>query len=254
MHLLKKTVQKVLGYAGWEVRRKPVPTTPRIDQETESDVYHVRGHKLLKFLKKLNVTVLLDVGANLGQYASALRELGFEGRIISFEPLSKQCVLLKERSLNDKDWECHQCATGDADGHIVINVAGNSESSSILPMLGLHVDAYPASAYVDKESVQIRRLDSILENEISDSDRLLIKIDTQGYEMKTLQGAAGILSKVEIIDIELTLIPLYESQPSFIEMISFLEAHGFVPISFENAFTDSRNGYALQVDAIFVRR
>jgi FkbM family methyltransferase len=195
------------------------------------------------------------VGANEGQYAAGMRALGFTGQIISFEPLDGAFPKLRNRCANDGDWQCHQLAIGDSDAEVIIKVAGNLESSSILPMMDVHVEAYPESKYVAEQKVNVTRLDSILPGNLKGGkkDRLMLKLDVQGYELKALQGAEGIFDQVEIVDIEVSLLPLYEGQPSLVELINFFESRGFIPVSFENAFTDPRNGHALQVDAVFMR-
>jgi FkbM family methyltransferase len=246
MFLLKKIIHSLFGLVGLVVRKKP--------SASSLDVYHVRGRKLLRFLQERNVNVLLDVGANIGLYAQALRELGFHGKIESFEPLAEQYGLLEKRASGDKEWECYRFAVGEEDSEITIKVAGNSESSSILPMLDLHLNADPASGYVSEQTVPMRRLDSVLRRLAESNEKLMMKIDVQGYELKALQGASGLLSNVEIIDIELSLVPLYAGQPSFVEMMAFFESKGLFPVSIENAFTDPRDGHTLQADVIFMRR
>jgi FkbM family methyltransferase len=91
---------------------------------------------LVNQLKSQQVQIVLDVGANSGQYATGLRKAGFKGRIVSFEPLSGPFSSLKRKASSDPLWDCRQCALGDSDGTISINVAANAgQSSSVLPML-----------------------------------------------------------------------------------------------------------------------
>lgn len=218
-------------------------------------MYRRRGQTLVRFSLERGVNVLVDVGANEGQYAASIRALGFNGQIISFEPLDGALPTLRNRCVNDGDWQFHQLAIGDRNAEAIIKVAGNLESSSILPMMDVHVDAYPESKYVAEQKVNVTRLDSILPGNLKggEKDRLMLKLDVQGYELKALHGADGIFDQVEIVDIEVSLLPLYEGQPSLVELINFFETRGFIPVSFENAFTDPRNGHALQVDAVFMR-
>jgi FkbM family methyltransferase len=249
MRTLVKIIRRLASFAGLEIRRRRASSS-----EAGTDHYYDRGPTLLRFIRERNVTVLLDIGANLGQYAFALRDLGFEGRIISFEPLEEQFKLLEKEGLHDQRWECHKFAIGEEEKDITIRISANSESSSILPMLDLHLEACPSSAYIKEQPAKIKRLDMFLPQTIDESDRLMIKIDVQGYELKALKGAGKFLSRVEVIDIELSLVPLYDGQPLFLEIMSFFEENGFVPVSIQNAFTDPRNDHALQVDAIFLRR
>lgn len=105
----------------------------------------------LRQLQSHRVSAVLDVGANSGQYARGLRGAGFAGRIVSFEPLPGPFAVLQRSASTDPLWECRRCALGDVDGTISINVAGNEgASSSVLPMLKRHQDAFPPANYVGR--------------------------------------------------------------------------------------------------------
>src|ERR1700694_2473936 len=79
--------------------------------------------QFVKQLESRQVDVILDIGANSGQYTTGLRGAGFKGRIVSFEPLSGPFSLLKSKASKDPLWDCQRCALGDVDGTISINVA-----------------------------------------------------------------------------------------------------------------------------------
>ncbi len=112
--------------------------------------------QLVKQLQSRRVDVVFDVGANSGQFATGLRRAAYKGRIISFEPLSGPSSLLESKASKDPLWDCQRYALGDVDGTISINVAGNAgASSSVLPMLKTHQDAYPPANYIGIEDVPI---------------------------------------------------------------------------------------------------
>ena len=126
--------------------------------------YSERGWKR-QFVKQLGshgVDVVIDVGANAGQYATDLRTAGYNGRIVSFEPQSGPFSLLEGNASTDPLWDCRHSALGETDGTVTINVAGNAGlSSSVLPMLKSHQDAFPPANYVGTEEVPIHRLDTV---------------------------------------------------------------------------------------------
>ena len=104
---------------------------------------------LINQLKARGVSVVLDIGANGGQFARGLRTAGYNDRMISFEPLSEPFATLQASASADPLWDCCRCALGDIDGTVSMHVAGNSgQSSSVLPMLQLHQDAAPYANYV----------------------------------------------------------------------------------------------------------
>ena len=206
----------------------------------------------LKIIDHCNINKLLDVGANEGQYASLMRELGFNGEIISFEPLSKAYQVLEKESAKDKKWQSFNCALGDSDTKSVINIAGNSQSSSILSMLPEHIDSAPESKFVDTEEIEIKTLDKIFNEIAKPGDSLMLKIDTQGYEKMVLDGAAENLHKFAILQLEMSTVPLYNNEMLYMEMINYLAEKGFVLYAFETNFINPQSGKLLQLDGIFV--
>jgi len=202
------------------------------------------------------VDLCLDVGANTGQFAAELRASGYSGQILSFEPLhTAHCELLK-RSAADSRWDvAPRVAIGDRTGEIVINVANNSASSSVLPMLAKHLEAAPHSKYVDQETVRIITLDEFIRGgEFSGTfDSALLKIDTQGYEGAVLRGSTEVLSRVRLVVLEMSLVPLYEGSQTFIDLYQTLSDHGFRCANINPMFYDRQKHELLQVDGLFAR-
>lgn len=173
---------------------------------------------------------------------------------MSFEPLSEAFELLSARAERDAGWRVHQRgAIGDYDGEIEINVSGNSVSSSVLPMLEAHLSAAVDSAYVATEKVPIVRLDTVAPEYLAKTRRHFLKIDTQGFEWQVLDGARDTLTRAQGVLCELSLVPLYEGQRLWRDMIQRLEAAGLTLWAIQPGFTDPRDGRTLQVDAIFFR-
>ena len=199
------------------------------------------------------VDVVFDVGANEGQYALELRELGFAGQIISFEPLSTVYAALSRAARGDGSWQTVQTAVGDTAGRATIHVAGNTASSSILPMLERHVRSAPQSAYVSTEEVPIETLETLFARYIGLGQRPLLKIDAQGYERRVLEGAAAALDRFIGVQLEMSLVPLYKGETLLPEMISLLQSRGFTLMSLEPGYTDPESGQLLQTDGIFFR-
>lgn len=200
------------------------------------------------------IDTVLDVGANTGQFGLELRrQLGYRGRIVSFEPLSAAYVKLRQSAHGDFDWHVLNVALGDAPGPKAIHVAANSESSSILDMLALHLEAAPKSRYAGEETVQVEKLDSIFEENCTDSKNIYLKIDTQGYEAEVLRGAEKSLERIDTIQVEMSLAPLYAGQALFDDLYADLRSKGYVLMGIENNFGDARTGRLLQIDGIFHR-
>ena len=196
---------------------------------------------------------MFDIGANVGQYGKDIRELGFNHDIISFEPLEDVYNILKKNTLKDKKWKCENIALGDFDGEAEINIAGNLSSSSLLEMLPSHLKSAPQSKYIGKETIVVKKLDSIFENYYADKDNVYIKIDAQGYEKSILDGAEKSLENVSVLQIELSLVPLYQNSPIYTDMIEYLKTKGFELYGIEPGFSDQASGRLLQFDGVFVK-
>ena len=200
------------------------------------------------------INVVLDVGANTGQTGEELRENGYSGKIVSFEPLSEPFGELSRKAAGDGQWQVKQCAVGDTQGEVKINVSGTHCSSSILPMCDRHVSMVPASAYVGTESVFICRIDDLFSEYISPDDKVLLKVDTQGYESAVLRGAAASLPKISLVTLELSFVQLYQSQPKYYEVMRLMDEAGFDMVGVAPMFLEQKTRHFLQADAMFARR
>ena len=202
------------------------------------------------------INLVLDVGANAGQYARMLREIGYAGRIVSFEPLAQAHAKLLEASKDDPGWAvAPRGAIGSRSGEATLHVSRNSFSSSTLPMLDAHLRAAPDSAYVGTEHVAISSLDAAARPYIdAASDSIYLKIDVQGTESEVLAGAEAVLPSVRGVQVELSLMPLYEGEPLFRDMLDRMDRLGYDLHAVVPGFTDERTGRLLQMDGIFFRK
>jgi FkbM family methyltransferase len=212
-------------------------------------------HRLRFSLQRREVTLILDVGANIGQFARTIRNVGYRGRIISFEPLSDAHAKLLVAARHDPLWiVAPRCALGSRPGKVRINIAANSQSSSILNMLERHVSGDPESAYIGGETIVVTTLDDFLAGERDlTMSQMALKIDTQGYEAEVLGGLHKWSDNVQVLVIEMSLAALYEGETKFLDLYRAIEDRGYHCISIERGFTDPRTYEVLQVDAIFER-
>ncbi len=237
---VKNIIQRAVNLTGYDIRR--------VGSDSK------RARDLLKGIDRFGVDLILDVGANEGQFARELLSLGYEGRLVSFEPLSSAHKKLEKAAEGNSRWTVHpRCAAGAHDGEVAINIAGNSVSSSILPMMESHVSASPGSAYVGAEKSPVLRLDTAAQPYLEKAHKPLLKIDTQGYEWQVLDGTGAVLPHLSGVLCELSLVPLYEGQRLWLELIRRLEDEGFTLWSIHRGFTDPGDGRTLQVDALFFR-
>jgi FkbM family methyltransferase len=209
---------------------------------------------LKDLLRVLQPVAVLDVGANVGQFAQMVRRTGYKGAIVSFEALPSAHENLTARASQDPHWKVAPCvALGRSSGSAEINVAGNSVSSSLLAMREQHVEAAPESRYVDRRVVPIESLDTLLPSVLQTPGDLYLKIDTQGYEEEVLRGSQQTLPRVSAVQLEVSLIQLYDDAPSLLEIFTLMEELQFEPFQIIPGFRSEPDGRLLQFDAIFVR-
>jgi len=214
----------------------------------------IGNQNLVKLLKYHNINKIFDVGANTGQYAETLFNNGYNGKIVSFEPLTEAHNTLLRKKNKYKQWKiAERCAIGEEDKEIFINVSKNLVSSSILPMLDSHLKHAPDSQYLNKETVQMFKLDTIYPKYIENDDILFLKLDVQGYEKFVLMGSEKLLSSLKGIQLECSLVPLYEGEMLFIDTIKNIESKGFTLCEIIPGISDISSGRLLQVDCIFFK-
>ena len=210
---------------------------------------------LARFFSRHPVDLIIDVGANEGQYIRLVRGVGYRGRIIAFEPLAQAHMRLRQLAATDKNltvWP--RMALGDYVGEVEVNVSANLASSSILTMLDSHLAAAPHSVYVGREKVAIGRLDGCVSAEVNAARYAFLKVDTQGFEAAVLRGAAALLPLVRAVQMELSFIELYERQPLIRDMLNLMAEFGYSLYTFIPGFKDPKSGQMLQCDGVFVRR
>jgi FkbM family methyltransferase len=196
------------------------------------------------------VSLVIDVGANRGQYATELRRHGYRGRIVSFEPVEEAFEQLASAAADDTGWTCHRAALGAVAEEAPIHVASNLASSSLLEMGVGHRAAAPSVSVVGVETVRVVRLDDVL-----DDDRpCLLKLDVQGYEDRVLDGAPSALARALLFQCELCTGNLYSGQAPVRDIVDRLDDAGFELIDLDPIFWDGADGRVLAVDALFARR
>jgi FkbM family methyltransferase len=236
---LHRAVVRTLRRAGWDLHRHPG--------------WFDFAHRRAVLLRARGVDLVLDVGANAGQYGEELREYGYGGEIVSMEPLREPYARLAARASGDPRWTALRTAAGSQPGELTINVAANSDSSSALAMLDRHLRAAPQSAYVGHEQAPVDRLDAIAAPYVARAQQPYLKIDTQGFEWDVLDGATELLPRLAGVELELSLVALYEGQRTWLELVERMAAAGLRPVGLGHDFWDERTGETLQVDGIFVR-
>ncbi len=235
-------------------RRAPATSTTIRETGRRIDFFKRNAMaRRLRLMERLGIDVVLDLGANTGQYARELRKAGYEGSIVSFEPLSGAFARLARSAATDKRWQAVRMGLGARDHEAVLHVSPDSRASSLRKMLPRHEAAGSYFAPVRDERVPVRKLDSIWDEHVPARSRVYLKIDTQGYEKQVLQGAARSLPRVRAVQVEMSIQPLYEGEMLLPEVLASMKREGLSLVSLEYGFCDPETAEMLQVDGIFAR-
>lgn len=210
--------------------------------------------QLVAMLESHRVTVVFDVGANTGQYAGYLRRAGWSGRIVSFEPQRAAHDALLTAAADDPAWTvAPRLALGAAPGETTLHVSAESDMSSLHPFDPAFLETSPSSEVIAEETVTVATLDAVFAEHAGPDDAVFLKIDTQGHEAAVLDGAAGILPRIAGIQLELSLVPLYEGEALYRTMIDRLHALGFAAFQVIPGYFSRHMGRMLQFDGVFFR-
>jgi FkbM family methyltransferase len=177
---------------------------------------------------QLDINCVLDVGANVGQYAQRLRRGGYTGRIVSFEPVPAVADKLRDAARDDPDWRVFECALGDVDDQAEINVRPGL-MSSLLPSSEFGKNWHDRLRQSETQKISIRRLDGLFDEVVEgiDDPRVYLKLDTQGYDLQAFAGGGECLEQIVGMQSEVSCVPIYDGMPRLTDQIAAYEAAGF---------------------------
>ena len=196
----------------WVVQRQKGPRRQGREHKGLSD-FVAREH-MSWLVRQLGINCVFDVGANVGQYAQRLRRGGYDGRIVSFEPVPALADKLREKARRDADWRVVECALGDADEEAEINVRPGA-MSSLLPSSEFGKDWHERLREAEVQKISVRRLDGLFDEAVDgiDDPRVYLKLDTQGYDLQAFAGAGDRLPEIAGMQSEVACVPIYDGRP-----------------------------------------
>lgn len=228
---LKNTIRRIIHSIGFEIK-KYVPEN-------------------YKWLHDHGITVVLDIGANTGQFALKINEIIPNCTIHSFEPI-KSCF--EELVTNTRRLKIIPYNYGIGDGNYVtqINISTHAPSSSLLEMEDLHKNTFLNNEFFQVEDIIIKTLDSVATDIDLDGKSFLVKIDVQGFEDRVLRGGLATVKAARVVIIEMSYQPLYKGQLLFNEIHEILHQMGF---SYYGNLYQTKNpvdGSVIYSDSIYV--
>jgi FkbM family methyltransferase len=213
--------------------------------------HHPGDRELVRLLVRYEIDLVLDVGAHRGDFGAMLREAGYRGRIVSFEPLREPRAELGRRAALDDTWSVLPYALGDRTGQATLNVCGDSgPASSLLPMLPRH----PHTVHTGKAIVETRRLDGLWEQLVAPGERVFLHLDVQGYEAQVLGGAGRFADEIRGVRMGAPLVPLFAGGTLFDDLLALArEELGLTLMSLAPGLVDPSDGRMLRCDVVLLR-
>ena len=200
-------------------------------------------------IKTLGISVLVDVGANKGQFSLLAKTLFPSLKVFAFEPLQEPRKTYLDIFINHKGLNIYPYAIGESSSVETIHVSKKMDSSSLLPISELQGSIYPGTEESHVEKIEVRRLENVLSSDDITGVSLL-KIDVQGFELSVLNGSKELMPQFTYAYIECSYIELYEGQALVTEILEFMIKAQFELIGIYNT-SYSKNGSAVQSDFLF---
>lgn len=205
---------------------------------------------------ELNPEVLIDVGANRGQFAISARALGFKGKIVSFEPQRGLYGTLKTLANKDGNWVVYPYGLGDKREELELSIYADDTFSSVLSLSDKAVEKFGDLVSVTAtEMIEIRTLDEVMSAEhLNTGSRIFLKSDTQGNELNVLLGAAETLSNAIAVLVEAAVDPLYVGAAHYFSLNEVLLGHGFLQAGMFPIGFDKRRHTLIELDCFYIRQ
>ena len=221
-------------------------------RNSESNYFHPH---LARVLNRLHIKVVVDVGANDGRTVDELREMGFDGHIVSYEPTPALFARLHERFASDPSWSGHQVAVGSAAGTLPLNTYSADVFNSFLRPSRFGASRFRplAGDVLETIDVPVVRLDDVWDIHVP-AGRTLLKIDTQGFDLEVLRGAVACLSSIDAVLTEMPVNAIYEGAPAMSETFAFMERAGFELSGLFPVARDAQGLRLVEVNGVFFRR
>lgn len=213
---------------------------------------------LTTLFRHLDIDLVLDVGANNGGYGKMLRQMGYKGLIVSFEPVADCFKALEQASAGDDRWVCHNFALGSRQEELTIHVPSSSDFSSFLEVSDKAREIWSEDfSRVTSQKVQVKTLDQVFPDILSHADsrqNIFLKMDTQGFDLEVFKGSAQSLNRISALQSEVSVFPIYDHMPDYMEALKIYREKGF---EITGLYPVSRNQETLMVvefDCVMIKQ
>lgn len=216
--------------------------------------FSITSFKLVSGLARQGILprTVIDVGANVGQFAIASAMIFSNVKIHSFEPVPEIVSKLRANIRTLGNVIVYPFALGERQCKCSFHVNSHSQSSSILALGKPHLEAFPEERESRMIEVQLTTLDAVFD-EIELMPPVLLKLDVQGYEAQTLAGGTNTLKRCEYVVAEASFRPMYDGEIPFTGLVEMMARENFEFARPVGWLTEPRTGEVLQIDTLFQR-
>ena len=232
--MIKNIIQRIIDFFGYKITKSKT-------------IDYVNLDHLTKFLTDTEKPIIFDVGANKGQSILRYKKIFPKSIIHSFEPNKNEVEKLVLKYQNENSIVLNNVAVGEKPGNLDFNItasatSGHSSFKNLIPNTTwikerskkLNIDS--KNYTTKKVNTKVITLDDYCNDKnIQQID--ILKIDTQGYEDKVLEGAIKLLklNKIKLIELELIFSEIYQNPLNIYDVEKYLIPNGYKLFGISNA-------------------
>lgn len=237
--MIKTILKKALDNFNLEISRKKT-------SNQNADYYHnvemIEGLERCK-QRQLNFKTIIDIGAAAGSWALSAEENWPECQYLLFEPLEERKKELEQLCAKKKNFQFVQAAAGETKGKASFCVTDDLDGSSVADSL---------SQSKNLRSVDVISIDEKIK-ELNLPGPYLIKLDTHGFEVPILKGAAETLKQTELLIIEVYGFQISPQCLLFHQLSTYLERLEFRMIDIVDVMRRDKDKAFWQADAFYLK-
>ena len=249
--MIKKAIKKIVHSFGYDIKK------------INNKFYDISFEEILKN-NLPNSPIIFDIGANKGQSIEKFLKIFENPQIHSFEPIKDEIDILKKKYKDNKNIHLNDFALGEKNELKNFNITAKSDNSSF-NKINLNTDWVKVRSkqnntnvnnYVEKiEKVKVITLDDYVKSQkIDDID--LVKMDTQGYEDKILEGSLETIkkNKITINKTQMMFDDNYNKYLNFIDIEKYIIPYNFRIVGIDMVHDNMFSGLVFSGDVMYFNK
>jgi FkbM family methyltransferase len=233
--------------------------------KVDFEIVNSRTMTFDKSLKKIidiyNIEVILDVGSNIGQFASKILKSNYQKKLVLIEPVKKNFHKLNEEIKQNKLYkkenvEFYNIALGTKNSYqTMFKSSRGGDMDSLLTVNNDAIDLVKNSQIIGEETVEVQDINFFLKN-MKFKENIFIKFDTEGLDFKLVKHInQDYLKKVTAIMIEVGEVKFFNNQEGNPKEIDeFFERNDFILYNIDPFFSNPATGQLLVRDNVYLNK